>query len=111
MKRNYFPRLLVIFACLVLSAFAQLEKIVIPAGTPEDQALQAISSEQDEQKKTTMFGREFLHELFIIRPRLYMEIGSSRSITRAPAIFKNRSITATRRSPALRTTSTSSYHR
>ena len=56
MNRNYFPRSLIIFACLVLSAFAQLEKIVIPAGTPEDQGLQAISKEEDAQKKATMYS-------------------------------------------------------
>src|SRR6266446_2823945 len=38
-----------------LSAFAQLDKIVIPAGTPEDQALTAISNEQDAQKKLAMY--------------------------------------------------------
>lgn len=37
------------------SAFAQLDKIVIPAGTPEDQALTAISNEQDAQKKIAMY--------------------------------------------------------
>src|SRR3989442_14250932 len=54
MNRNYFPRSLIIFACLVLSAFAQLEKIVIPAGTPEDPGLQAISKEADAQKKAPL---------------------------------------------------------
>jgi len=61
MNRNYFPHLLIIFACLVLSAFAQLEKIVIPAGTPEDQGLQAISKEEDAQKKATMY-EEFVQK-------------------------------------------------
>jgi tetratricopeptide (TPR) repeat protein len=40
---------------LSLSSFAQLDKIVIPAGTPEDQALTAISNEQDAQKKVAMY--------------------------------------------------------
>jgi len=35
-------------------AQAQLEKIIIPAGTPEDQALQAISNETDAQKRVTL---------------------------------------------------------
>lgn len=35
--------------------FAQIDKIVIPAGTPEDQALSAISNEQDPQKKLAMY--------------------------------------------------------
>ena len=37
------------------SVFAQLDKIVIPAGTPEDQALTAISNEPDAQKKLAMY--------------------------------------------------------
>lgn len=49
----------IIFLPLLLHA--QLEKIVIPAGTPEDQALQAISSEQDEQKKIPMY-EDFLQK-------------------------------------------------
>ena len=40
---------------LSLSCFAQLDKLVIPAGTPEDQALTAISNEQDAQKKLAMY--------------------------------------------------------
>lgn len=40
---------------LSLSSFAQLDKIAIPAGTPEDQALTAISNEQDAQKKVPMY--------------------------------------------------------
>ena len=39
----------------------QLDKIVIPAGTPEDQALQAISNEQDAQKKPAMY-EDFLQK-------------------------------------------------
>jgi tetratricopeptide (TPR) repeat protein len=41
--------------CFPLLLHAQLDKIVIPAGTPEDKALQAISSEPDAQKKLTMY--------------------------------------------------------
>jgi len=40
---------------LSLFCFAQLDKIVIPAGTPEDQALTAISNEQDASKKPAMY--------------------------------------------------------
>jgi len=40
---------------LSLSCFAQLDKIVIPAGTPEDKDLAAISNEQDTQKKIGMY--------------------------------------------------------
>ncbi|MFI5114839.1 MAG: hypothetical protein ACHP7J_06810, partial [Terriglobales bacterium] len=38
-----------------LFACAQLDKIMIQAGTPEDQALQAISNEPDAQKKLAMY--------------------------------------------------------
>jgi len=40
---------------------AQLDRIVIPAGTPEDQALTAISNEQDTQKKLAMY-QDFLQK-------------------------------------------------
>lgn len=40
---------------LSLLSFAQLEKIVIPAGTPEDKELATISDEQDAQKRVTMY--------------------------------------------------------
>src|ERR1700756_2129632 len=36
-------------------SFGQVDKIVIPAGTPEDQALQEISKETDSQKKVAMY--------------------------------------------------------
>jgi tetratricopeptide (TPR) repeat protein len=36
-------------------SMAQLDRIVIPAGTPEDLALQEISKESDAQKKLTMY--------------------------------------------------------
>ncbi len=38
-----------------LSAFAQLDKITIPAGTPEDKALQTIANETDMQKKLAFY--------------------------------------------------------
>jgi tetratricopeptide (TPR) repeat protein len=40
---------------------AQLDRIVIPAGTPEDQALTAISNEQDPQKRLAMY-QDFLQK-------------------------------------------------
>jgi tetratricopeptide (TPR) repeat protein len=46
---------------LSLCSFAQLDKLVIPAGTPEDQALQAISNEQDAAKKVAMY-EEFVQK-------------------------------------------------
>ena len=45
----------------VSAAFAQLERIVIAAGTDEDHALQAISAEQDAQKKLSMY-QEFVQK-------------------------------------------------
>ena len=42
-------------------AAGQVDRIVIPAGTPEDQALQAISNEQDGQKKLAMY-EDFLQK-------------------------------------------------
>lgn len=41
--------------------YAQLDRIVIPAGTPEDQALTAISNEPDTQKKLAMY-QDFLQK-------------------------------------------------
>lgn len=48
---------------LVLASFshAQLDRIVIPAGTPEDQALQDISKETDAQKKVALY-QDFLQK-------------------------------------------------
>jgi len=50
-------------ALLVLStfSFAQIDKIVIPAGTPEDKALTEISNEPDAQKKIPMY-EDFLQK-------------------------------------------------
>src|ERR1039458_2269289 len=43
------------FLFLAVRANAQMDKIVIPAGTPEDHDLQAISNEQDAAKKLAMY--------------------------------------------------------
>ena len=45
-----------LFSCFTLQAFAQVDRIVIPAGTDEDRDLQTISNEQDTQKKLTMYA-------------------------------------------------------
>jgi tetratricopeptide (TPR) repeat protein len=64
MKSN---RLLVMSMVVLLSLFfstlsqAQPDKIIIPAGTPEDQALQAIYNEPDAQKKLPMY-EDFLQK-------------------------------------------------
>jgi len=59
MKRSIGSLLLVVVLALlpfaVLRAAAQVDHIVIAAGTDEDHALQAISNEPDAQKKLTMY--------------------------------------------------------
>src|SRR5690348_7936768 len=52
MKRGWLLAMM-LTCCGLLSA--QVDRIVIPAGTPEDQALQEISKEQDAQKKLSMY--------------------------------------------------------
>jgi tetratricopeptide (TPR) repeat protein len=47
--------LAVLTALFSTLSFAQVDKIVIPAGTPEDQALQEISKETDSQKKVALY--------------------------------------------------------
>ncbi len=46
----------VIALLLALPAAGQVRKIVIPAGSPEDQALQAITNEEDAQKRIALYG-------------------------------------------------------
>jgi tetratricopeptide (TPR) repeat protein len=57
MKRH--ARLLAVlvfcFFLLIAQAIAQIDKIIIPAGTPEDHDLQSISSEPDAAKKLAMY--------------------------------------------------------
>jgi tetratricopeptide (TPR) repeat protein len=52
-----------VLVVLLLASFssAQLDRIVIPAGTPEDQALQDISKETDAQKKLALY-QDFLQK-------------------------------------------------
>jgi tetratricopeptide (TPR) repeat protein len=45
----------VLFVSASLAAFAQLDRITIPAGTPEDKALQTIANETDAQKKLAFY--------------------------------------------------------
>jgi len=57
MNRIRWSALLVLTLLIVRSnvpAKAQMDKISIPAGTPEDRALQAITNETDNQKRTAM---------------------------------------------------------
>jgi tetratricopeptide (TPR) repeat protein len=56
MKRNAGSLvILFLFFFLAAQASAQMDKITIPAGTPEDHDLQAISNEQDAAKKLAMY--------------------------------------------------------
>jgi tetratricopeptide (TPR) repeat protein len=50
---------IVLFSPLLLQA--QIDPLVIPAGTPEDQGLQAITKEPDAQKKLAMY-QDFLQQ-------------------------------------------------
>src|SRR5215470_16681354 len=60
MKRVPGCVVLVSLACSLLSV-AQVERIVIAAGTPEDQALQEITKETDSEKKLAMY-QDFLQK-------------------------------------------------
>jgi tetratricopeptide (TPR) repeat protein len=57
MKYGRWPVLLVTFLLLIapVRPWAQIDNIVIAAGTPEDQALQAIIKEPDDKKKLAMY--------------------------------------------------------
>jgi tetratricopeptide (TPR) repeat protein len=62
MKHGRWLVLLVTFLLAVAPLSpAQIENIVIPAGTPEDQALQAITKEPDDKKKLDMY-EDFLKQ-------------------------------------------------
>lgn len=56
----YLPVLLPL-AVFIVPASAQVDRIIIPAGTDEDHALQAISNEQDQQKKLAAY-EEFVQK-------------------------------------------------
>ena len=61
MERIRCHALVLAIVLLPLVCRAQVDRIVIAAGTPEDQALQAISNEQDGQKKITLY-EDFLQK-------------------------------------------------
>ncbi|MGA8618018.1 MAG: hypothetical protein WB660_05795 [Candidatus Sulfotelmatobacter sp.] len=62
MKRNAGSLVvLFLFSFLMARASAQIDKIVIPAGTPEDHDLQSISNEQDAAKRLVMY-QEFVQK-------------------------------------------------
>ena len=61
MTRTRVSCLIIFLVALSQVGNAQLDRIVIPAGTPEDQALQAVSKEEDGQKKLAMY-EDFLQK-------------------------------------------------
>jgi tetratricopeptide (TPR) repeat protein len=62
MKHGRWPVLLVTFLLVAVPlSLTQIDNLVIPAGTPEDQALQAITKEPDDQKKMAMY-EDFLKQ-------------------------------------------------
>jgi tetratricopeptide (TPR) repeat protein len=61
MKRNRLFSILLVLLLSVPLLEAQIQPITIPAGTPEDQGLQAINKEPDAQKKLAMYG-DFLQQ-------------------------------------------------
>src|SRR5947209_6121711 len=50
-----------LFLLILPLAYGQVEKIAIPAGTPEDKDLNLITSEPDAQKKVAMY-QDFLEK-------------------------------------------------
>ncbi len=88
MKHFWSPVLVVL--CFTLVSHAQLDRIVIPAGTPEDLALQEISKETDGQKKLSLY-HDFLQK-FSSNPAAWpTAIGKFPSPTRLPATCRKRS--------------------
>jgi tetratricopeptide (TPR) repeat protein len=62
MKHGRWPVLLVTFLLVVAPlSRTQIDTLTIPAGTPEDQALQAITKEPDDKKKLAMY-EDFLKQ-------------------------------------------------
>lgn len=61
MKRSRLFGMLLVLLLSVPLIHAQIEAITIPAGTPEDQGLQAITKEPDGQKKLAMYA-DFLQQ-------------------------------------------------
>ncbi len=55
------PALTLFLLLASIAANSQIEKIIIPAGTPEDQAVQAITNEVDAQKRVAMW-QDFLQK-------------------------------------------------
>src|SRR5713101_84706 len=106
MKRSCLP--LVFIVLISLPLHAQLDRLVIPAGTPEDQALQAISNEPDAQKKLAMY-EDFLQK-FASNPAA-VAYGNFRNMSKAPGICKKHWTMATKRWPVLPGIWTSSCRR
>ena len=100
MKHGRWSVLLVTFLLVVVPlSFTQIDTLVIPAGTPEDQGLQAITKEPDDQKKAAMY-EDFLKQ-FASNPQAVIHPRP------APCAktCRRRSITVTRPWPARHTAS------
>src|SRR5579862_4925553 len=62
MKRNCLFRFVLVLPLFSFPLLqAQIETLMIPAGTPEDQSLQAVAKEPDPQKKLAMYT-DFLQQ-------------------------------------------------
>ena len=102
---------LTVVLLLASSGYAQIDRIVIPAGTPEDQSIQEISKETDSQKKVVLY-QDFLREVFVeSRRRGLRQLADLAVRTRVAETFPRRLSSATRRWQRRRTTSTSWFHR
>ncbi len=99
--------LVVLFSTLAL---AQLERIVIPAGTPEDQALQAIAKEDEGPKKLAMY-QDFLQKFSSNPAAVAYGNWQVSQYIRLRGTCPRRSSLATKHSQAIRTTSIFSSRR
>lgn len=90
-------RMLILVVLLtILPAGAQVQKIIIPAGTPEDKAIQAASAETDSQNAWPC-GRTFCSSFHPIHKLWPMETGNCHSNILTRAILPKHWNTATRR--------------
>jgi hypothetical protein len=95
MKPNRCAMVLVILVAFTPLLSAQLQRIVIAAGTPEDQALQAASNEQDAQKKLAMY-QDFLQKFSANPAAVAYGNWQVSQYTRMLAICRRRWIMATK---------------
>ena len=109
MKRCTKSLLLAVFLSIVfltLQAVAQVDRITIAAGTDEDHALQAITNEQDAQKKLGMY-QDFVQKFSSNPQAVAYGNWQIRRPINPRATLRKPSNTAIKRWPARRTISTS----